>query len=53
MLAEKINHLDIDGARREVEPFVRMPENLAIWSRDFFLDVASKIEVIDDTISGS
>lgn len=53
LLAEKIKNLDIDGARKEVEPFVKMPENLAVWSRDFFLDVASRIEVLDDTISGS
>ena len=36
----------IDRARREVEPFVRTPENLSVWSREFFLDVASRIKII-------
>lgn len=46
LLVKEIKELDIDTARKEVEPFVRMPENLSIWSREFFLDVVSRIEVI-------
>jgi len=42
-LLETINTLDIAGARKEVEPFVRQPETLSIWSREFFSDVASRI----------
>lgn len=45
LLVEEIKNLDIDSARKEVEPFVKMPENLSIWSREFFLDVASRIEI--------
>ena len=30
--------------RKEVEPFVRNPEALDIWSRDFFRDVAARIK---------
>jgi len=37
--------LDVEQARREVEPFVRHPESLEVWSRDFFHDVASRIKV--------
>ena len=44
LLANTVNHLDIDQARKEVEPFIKNPENLSIWSRDFFLDVASRIK---------
>jgi len=40
-----INKLNIDQARREVEPFVKRPDNLSIWSREFFLDVASRIKI--------
>lgn len=43
---EEIKNLDIDIARKEVEPFVKMPENLSIWSREFFLDIASRIEIV-------
>ena len=46
ILMEAINTLDIEQARKEVEPFVKHPENLSIWSRDFFLDVASKIKCV-------
>jgi len=41
-----INKLNIDQARRQVEPFVKTPETVSIWSREFFLDVASKIKVV-------
>jgi predicted nucleotidyltransferase component of viral defense system len=46
LLTHAVNRLDIDQARKEVEPFVKNPENLSIWSRDFFLDVASRIKVV-------
>jgi len=41
--AKAIEKLDVDQARREVEPFVRNPEALAVWSKEFFLDVVSRI----------
>jgi len=43
LLVDAINHLDVDQARKEVEPFVRTPESLSVWSREFFLDVASRV----------
>jgi predicted nucleotidyltransferase component of viral defense system len=46
LLVITIDNLDIDQARKEVEPFVKNPENLSIWSREFFLDVASRIEFV-------
>lgn len=46
LLIEEIKNQDIESARKEVEPFVKMPEHLSIWSREFFLDVASRIEVV-------
>ena len=45
-LIESIARLDVEQARREVAPFVKEQENLAIWSRDFFEDVAGRIRVI-------
>jgi len=41
-----IHGLDVEQARKEVEPFVKKPENLSIWSRAFFLDVASRIKFV-------
>jgi hypothetical protein len=46
ILIERINTLDINKIRKEVEPFVRAPENLVIWSREFFLDIASRVKVV-------
>jgi predicted nucleotidyltransferase component of viral defense system len=41
-----VERLPVDRARREVEPFVSNPDSLKIWSRDFFKDVASRIEFV-------
>ena len=46
LLTKGINNLDVDQARNEVERFVKNPENLSIWSREFFLDVASRIKFV-------
>lgn len=46
LLANAVNRLDIDQARKEVEPFIKNPENLSIWSREFFLDVASRVKFV-------
>ena len=46
LLFEAINKLDVDEARREVEPFVKSPENLSIWSREFFSYVALRIAFV-------
>ena len=43
LIAEAIGRLDVDQARREVLPFVRYPEALNVWSREFFLDVVRRI----------
>jgi hypothetical protein len=43
VLNEAIDNLDVDQARRDVAPFVKNRDYQAIWSRDFFRDVASRI----------
>jgi hypothetical protein len=45
LLAERIDKVDIDQIRGEVEPFVKDAAALAIWSKEFFLDVASRIKI--------
>ena len=46
LLIHAINSLDVDQAHKEVEPFVRDPESLSIWSQEFFLDIASRIRFV-------
>ena len=46
LLTDAVNKLDVNQTRKEVERFVRNPENLSIWSREFFLDVASRIRIV-------
>ena len=41
-----IGKLDVDQARREVEPLVRDSEALAVWSEDFFRDVVRRIVLV-------
>ncbi len=40
---DAVNSLDVDQARREVEPFVKTPESLTVWSREFFHDIVGRI----------
>ena len=44
LMARRIDKVDIDQIRGEVEPFVKDPAVLAVWSKDFFRDVASRIK---------
>lgn len=46
LLDDTIAVLDVERARAEVEPFVRDPAALAVWSREFFRDVAERIILI-------
>jgi len=46
LLRDRIETLDVEQACREVEPFVRHPEALGIWSREFFHDVGSRIQLV-------
>lgn len=45
-LTQRINHINIEQARKEVEPFVKNTESLALWSKDFFLEVATRIKIV-------
>jgi hypothetical protein len=46
LMQKAIERLSVDQARREVEPFVSNPDSLEVWSRDFFKDVASRIQFV-------
>ncbi|MFH0914867.1 MAG: nucleotidyl transferase AbiEii/AbiGii toxin family protein [bacterium] len=43
LLDDAIEALDVERARRDVEPFVRDPAALRVWSKKFFRDVADRI----------
>jgi predicted nucleotidyltransferase component of viral defense system len=43
---EAVDKLDVNQARKEVEPFVKNPEALEVWSREFFRDVIRRIIVV-------
>jgi predicted nucleotidyltransferase component of viral defense system len=43
LIHEAIEGLDVEKARREVSPFVRNQEAPALWSQEFFHDVAGRI----------
>lgn len=44
MLTARIETLDIESARRDVLPFVRDAGGLSIWSKDYFLQLAQRIQ---------
>ena len=49
---KRINHaidlVDPDQARQDVAPFVKDPQALSVWSRDFFRDVAARIVPVEE-----
>jgi len=46
LLVQRIEKVNIEQIKQEVEPFVKDPASLAVWSKDFFLDIASRIKLI-------
>jgi predicted nucleotidyltransferase component of viral defense system len=46
LLDEAIASLDVERARREVEPFLQDPVSLDLWSREFFREVARRVRFV-------
>jgi predicted nucleotidyltransferase component of viral defense system len=46
LVTKAIENLNVDQARKEVEPFIKNPDTLAVWSKEFFLEVVEKIVFI-------
>jgi hypothetical protein len=46
LLKERIESLDVETVRREVEPYVKEPEALTLWTKEFFIDIATRIVLI-------
>ena len=47
LLETAILKLDVAQAKREVLPFVKRPEELDVWTREFFLEVARRVVPVD------
>jgi predicted nucleotidyltransferase component of viral defense system len=43
LLKERLATADVKSVKRDVEPFINHPENLDIWSNDYFLQLADRI----------
>jgi len=48
MLAQKIETLDVDRARSEVERFLTDRSSVQVWSKEFFLSVAERISILGE-----
>ncbi len=48
LMNSAIDRLDLEQARQDVSPFVKDQQALAIWSRDFFRDVAARISIVEE-----
>jgi predicted nucleotidyltransferase component of viral defense system len=46
LTSKAIEKLNVEQARREVEPFIKNPEALEVWSKDFFQDVTGRIVLV-------
>jgi len=46
LTTKAIDELDVNQARKEVEPFVKNPDGLEVWSEAFFKDVVGRIVVV-------
>ena len=46
LITKRIDKVDIEQIRHEVEPFVKDAAALEVWSKEFFLNVASRIKAV-------
>ena len=46
LLREKFNRVDFERAKQDVHPFIKDPQELALWRKEFFLDIIEAIEII-------
>jgi len=46
LIKERIEAVNFDKARSDVEPFLKNYHDLSVWSRDFFTEVGNRIEFL-------
>lgn len=50
LINDAIDRLDLDQARQDVAPLVKDRQVLAIWSKEFFRDVAARIVIVEEQV---
>ncbi|MFH1727497.1 MAG: nucleotidyl transferase AbiEii/AbiGii toxin family protein [Pseudomonadota bacterium] len=45
LLIEKINKVDFDKAKSDISMFIKDPDSVKVWSKEFFLDVVSRLKI--------
>jgi predicted nucleotidyltransferase component of viral defense system len=45
LLLERTDKVDFNEAKNEVRPFLRDPTSIALWSKEFFVEVAGRLRV--------
>ena len=44
LLAARIATLDVDAAKKDIEPFLKRPDAVSVWSQDFFEQIVAGIQ---------
>jgi hypothetical protein len=44
LLANKINTIDFELAKKDVAPFLKDSKSIGLWSTDFFLDIINRMK---------
>jgi len=47
MYLARVEALDVESAKRDVEPFLKNPQSTSAWSREFFVSLADRLEFAD------
>lgn len=48
LLQEKLNTVDIEQIKKDVQPFLKDKQELDLWSRDFFLEIIESIDIKEE-----
>ncbi len=46
LLTDRLQNTDIQAVKRDVQPFVRNPQDLQIWSNDYFIELSKLIKFL-------
>lgn len=45
LLEERLSNLNIDLAKKDILPFIKDPQTVAVWSREFFISLLPRLKV--------
>ena len=45
LMHERIDHLDIDQAKKDIRPFIKNASELDLWSKNFFLEIVKRLRI--------